>query len=889
MRVVVDASASPWKGSCLNDLLHPGPAISLDLVSVLLRFRHHSYVLSSDIQRAFLTIGIDQPDRQFLKVLLPSGQPYQFTSLPFGLNCSPAVLHNVIQHHLRNESSETLARTLLDGLYVDDLVIGAESTAELSCLKDTAQNLFSRAGMNLRKFATSEVNLKEEWCPDLREVKILGILWNLQTDTISINVPQIEKNVTTRRGLLSVAARTFDSLGLLSPWCIRFRFLVQETWRTGGGMDDPLSSEVIRSTNLLLEELEELSQISFPRRISDLSYLEWKDYSLLLFVDASERAYAACLYLSSPTHGTRLIFSRVRLAPLKRRLLTLPRLELMAAVLGSRILTHVRDVIPQMKSLPYHCFSDSMIVLGWIQNDSTDLFVRNRVREIRNNTSSRSWQHIPTKSNPADLPTRGSTAEQLSSSSLWWNGPPQLPQTSTALRTITHRSTSAFLPVNRWSSWRKACRVVAFVLRFTRNCRSSPSERLTSTLSVDEIYSAASVLIKDSQSDIDPSGCDPKFQLHSDDNGVLLSRLRTNEDPLPYVDVKSSIFPLLVKDIHVRLYHQGLNSTITEYSRSYVTPRLRQNAKKILSSCIPCRKINSRPFRSEEGPLPDFRSSEARAFDRTGIDHCGPLYVRDKSKVWILLFTCAVTRAVHLEVVNSLNETHTSLAIRRFMAIRGRVTTFYSDNGTSFTCLRKLLKGEVKWSLIPVRAPWWGGFWERMVGTVKRALLATLSRASLSLIELQTVVAECAERINRRPLCVINEDSLEPLTPAHFIYGCSPPALADRSIASDLSSDNLGHRWRHRLNVSDLLWRRWRREYLPVLRTWRQPTKNAIPPSTGDIVLVDMKPHPRSRWPIGKITAIHHGRDGKARAADVLCKGHTSRRSITQLHPLEAK
>jgi hypothetical protein len=322
--------------------------------------------------------------------------------------------------------------------------------------------------------------------------------------------------------------------------------------------------------------------------------------------------------------------------------------------------------------------------------------------------------------------------------------------------------------------------------------------------------------------------------------------------------------------------------------RSYLAPKLRQTVKFVISRCVPCKRLNSRPYRSDESALPPFRSTPTRPFERTGVDHFGPLIVKRGLKVWILLFTCATVRAVHIEVVSSMSEEETALAIRRFQAARGPISEIYSDNGPAFVALKRAWKGLVSWHTIPVRSPWWGGWWERMIGTVKRALKSTLHHSHLHLTELQTVVAECAERVNRRPL-VAADESEDSLTPAHFLFGCSPPPLMGRCAAIDGALD-LGGRWRHRCAVSSRLWERWRTEYLTSLRNWRRdPLRGSSLPDPGDVVLCCARPLPRGRWPLARVVRLLPGRDGVIRSVVVRIGAHESRRALSLLCPLEVK
>jgi len=143
--------------------------------------------------------------------------------------------------------------------------------------------------------------------------------------------------------------------------------------------------------------------------------------------------------------------------------------------------------------------------------------------------------------------------------------------------------------------------------------------------------------------------------------------------------------------------------------------------------------------------LTESKVLQSKAFQFTGIDYAGPLYVRDQgnqtsSKVHICLFTCATVRALHLELAEDQTTQAFLRAFRRFISRRGVPECFISDNAKTFkagaqelqTVENQVLKPNasqqflanhnITWKFVTERAPWWGGFYERLVGLVKRKL-----------------------------------------------------------------------------------------------------------------------------------------------------------------------
>ena len=156
-----------------------------------------------------------------------------------------------------------------------------------------------------------------------------------------------------------------------------------------------------------------------------------------------------------------------------------------------------------------------------------------------------------------------------------------------------------------------------------------------------------------------------------------------------------------------------------------------------------------------------------------------------KTKVWICLFTCIVTRAVHLEVVHDMSSEEFLLCFRRFIAQRGTPCEIISDNSMQFRASSTVLdriwnkiqqsdeimsnvsNAGIKWRFNVELAPWMGGFYERLIGLVKTSLRKTIERRLLTTVQLQTLLKEIEAVLNSRPLVYVGDDfnSNFPITP----------------------------------------------------------------------------------------------------------------------------
>ncbi|GFW08691.1 integrase catalytic domain-containing protein [Trichonephila clavipes] len=209
----------------------------------------------------------------------------------------------------------------------------------------------------------------------------------------------------------------------------------------------------------------------------------------------------------------------------------------------------------------------------------------------------------------------------------------------------------------------------------------------------------------------------------------------------------------------------------------------RRTVRKIWNACVKCRRFKGKSPMTDPVSLPSDGVTDAAVFEVVGVDLARPLYVKQGGKVWIVLYTCAIYRALHLELVSSLSTDAFLLSFRRFVVRRGRPRIIYSDNGTNFRgaynelividwneVFRYAEIQRITWKFIPPTAAWLGGFWERLVRTVKELLRRTLGKAIFTYEELLTILCKCEKVVNSRPLTYLSEDmqDLTLITPARF-------------------------------------------------------------------------------------------------------------------------
>ena len=190
-----------------------------------------------------------------------------------------------------------------------------------------------------------------------------------------------------------------------------------------------------------------------------------------------------------------------------------------------------------------------------------------------------------------------------------------------------------------------------------------------------------------------------------------------------------------------------------------------------------------------------------------------------------MLYTCASSRAVHLDLVPNMSTQAFVRSVKRFTARRGVPRLVVSDNGSAFKSeeLKRLLaEYSISWKYNVALAPWWGGFFERLVKSTKRCLKKSLGTARVTYEELLTIVVETERILNSRPLTYVCDEMRHPLAPSQLVI--CPRLLSSHGSLNDQVQDItlcaiFQDVLENYLNtVLSLFWKRWQKEYLTELR-----------------------------------------------------------------------
>ncbi|GFR30277.1 integrase catalytic domain-containing protein [Trichonephila clavata] len=338
-----------------------------------------------------------------------------------------------------------------------------------------------------------ETEFSETSATDLKPpIKVLGLAWDSEKDLIYFDPKDLlnfmSRKTESKRFILSVVGRIFDPIGILGPFVIKLKCLLQDLWTLGVDWDSELPPKLRHKWQQWSSEAEGLTEIKIPRfYLGDVDQ-ELSSVDIHCFSDASKSAYGTILYLRFVTCNNKIktsfICSKSRVAPLKS--LTLPRLELTAALLSARLAKQVSSCLKFNANIYY--WTDSLISYYWIRGDSSAFkpYIKNRVQEIQLLSDPSQWGHCPGKDNPSDLISRGTSAVKLAQNELWWHGPPWLKLTPdhwpnrhrdildselcseeleyrSSVHVAVTQQRESLVDINRFSSLKKLLKVTAWV------------------------------------------------------------------------------------------------------------------------------------------------------------------------------------------------------------------------------------------------------------------------------------------------------------------------------------------------------------------------------------------------------------------------------------------
>lgn len=773
--------------------------------------------------------------------------------------------------------------------------------------------------------------------------KTLGMMWDRTNDTFFYTIRIDEAYCPTKRSVLSIIARLYDPLGWINPVIVTAKIILQRLWVIEVDWDDEIPKDLALVWKQFLGDLTHINDIKIPRKVIGVNNPEL--HELHCFCDASQKAYGAAIYVRT-INGTevsnKLLCAKSRVAPVKT--VALARLELCGAVLLCRLLKSVTEII-DIEIASITCWTDSTIVLNWIakQPSTLETFVANRVAEIQETTKRKDWNYIPSKLNPCDILSRGCTALELKDDKLWSDGPhflqntenewPKPPdhtliKTEQILLTTTEEFETKWDVLERFSSFSKLTRVTAYCLRFINNLKKKT--RNTNNLTTDELNHARTTIFRNIQEEhfhderktlekrqeVSTSSKLSTLSPFIDLSGLIRLGGRLANSDLPYSSKHPIVLPrnshitkLIIDETHVQQLHAGPQATLCAVRTKYWPLGGRSSVRQIINKCVKCFKAKPKTLQELMGNLPSNRVlAQIRPFINTAVDYAGPIQIKDGKgrgrkvvKCYIALFLCLSSKAIHLELVSDCTSESFIHALKRFIARRGKPTTILSDNATTFKGadneLQKIMKSlpcqsyftqlrqeDIKFSFIPPRSPHFGGIYEAGIKSVKHHLKRVTGNNGLDYEEMHTVLTLIESCLNSRPITPLSSSpsDLDALTPGHLLIGAPLTSTPERDIA-ELKVTTLS-RWQRVEQARQHFWRRWVHEYVPQLQQrlkWKTSSQHLL--HVGSMVLLHEENVPPMQWALGRVEALHPGKDGKVRVVSVRVKSGVVKRAINRI------
>ena len=367
----------------------------------------------------------------------------------------------------------------------------------------------------------------------------------------------------------------------------------------------------------------------------------------------------------------------------------------------------------------------------------------------------------------------------------------------------------------------------------------------------------------------------------------------------------SPITDKLIRESHLRNLHSGPQHTLFDLRQTIWIPGGLATVKKVIHDCKTCIRFDAKILQPVMGDLPRERVVKSFTFENTGLDYCGPfqtIHNKDMRKIYVAIFVCFSTKAIHIETVNSLTKEDCLDAIKRFTARRGMPQYIYSDNSRTFMGTRGeiefrqlladdnfsdiikefLSSNHINWVTIPPRTPHFGGLWEAAVKSLKRHLYRTIGRQKLTTDTFTTLCCQIEAILNSRPLTTPSMDINDPLalTPGHFLIG-KPITSLPHPATEDTTT--LSRKYRCQDKMIRQFWKKWTTDYLSTLQQRFKWNKDRPQLKVGDVVVIKEDVTPPLTWPLARIIEVYDGNDSIVRVAKVATEKSIFIRPVSRL------
>ena len=714
----------------------------------------------------------------------------------------------------------------------------------------------------------------------------------------------------TKNTILSQLARVYDPLGIISPTLVEGKRIFRDACEQKG-WDTEVSKPLVRD---YFRWLRQLRQVKIPRSLVK-DNRKVKSVKLHIISDASDKACLSAI-IAVVEQGTEkvksLLTSKSRIS---KRNTSTPRLELVGGQMAANMAKNVCKALEKMPINSVICWMDSMVPLFWISNPGKPwkAFVANRVKKVVQiqreiNTQ---WKFCPSSENVSDLGSRGASIDKMLNGK-WSEGPDWLLNEEEWPEQPELKSSPKILEEQRPIKEAILCNLknssMVFEIHEELPKKIGTEENvIKGPLTTEEIMRARELWVKRAQRNIMEMKETPGWRLVRDEcSGILRCQGRIQGYCPIYLE-ESLFAEKLIRYTHEKVMHMGVANTMGAQREIWWIPKMRSLVKKVIRNCNVCKVFSAKLFGNQETALlPLFRTTMSLPFQRTGVDFAGPLRCRgnhktDEVKVYVIIFTCAVMRGVHLEVTQSQTAEEFQQKLNAFITRKTRPEMIVSDNASVFKTTAKWIKlirkseklqdylaaEGITWRFNLSKSPWWGGMYERLIKDIKKTLYKTLGKTLLKPEQLEAVIMDIERHLNNRPLTYVESDSGEEqvLTPNIIMWGKDSHILEELEV----KEDNVSKMYKRMKNARQHVWSRWSKEYVNSLMEYHcMNKKNCMRlPEIGEIALVVGEEKNRGHWMKGKVEKLIKGKDNVVRGVILRHKGHLIERPLQAVCPLE--
>ncbi|XP_043948701.1 uncharacterized protein LOC122818557 [Drosophila biarmipes] len=818
IRLVFDAAAKV-DGVSLNSTLLKGPQRYMPLPAVLFHFREGAVGVCADIKEMFHQVLMEPKDICPQRFLWRDED--EMAVMTFGAACSPCSADYVkTVNALRYSSTDPRgSRAACPSTNTTTWM----TTSKVSPARTKLSPSRHGSASVVRALNPLEPIASVGWTE--AEEKVLGMYWQPATDEFKFGVKY--HRVPRNRGV---------------------------NW------DEPLPDELAAAFEDWRQGMSRIQEFRCPRHYFGGGRV--RTLQLHIFVDSSQSAFAAAAYWRAMYENgdvqAHFISSKTKCAPM--RTMSFPRLELQAAVLGTRLMVIVKQEHGVAIS-SCALWTDSKTVLHWISNTHRRYkqFVGNRVAEILESTEASQWRWIPSAENVADDATRPRKAVDLSIGSRWLSGPPFLrepeeswPRSSEVwipsttddeeMKCEFALGTVNFISLQRFSSYNRLVRTTAWALRFVRRCRGIRRDEEVYGLTAMECAEAERALIRQSQREA--------FAEDSQGNVAKDSRLHGLS---PYLDEDGVLGASGRIDDATCVPYNAHRPIILSYEEALAEMIEQQNHEKMC-------------HQNTEATIGSIRSKTSHR-EEVG----GTVYVPDHEGYPLEDGSRFVHRLLHNRHEELQEPPWTSDQDKERQWEADREAKRFSEVFEPAQIQGELSSKGVEWIFNCPANPAEAGAWERMVQCVKKVLAHTMKELAPKEHVLENLLIEAESIVNSRPLThlPVTVDQEAPLTPNDLLKGASDIPDLPKDDGQEPVRSATRKQWRIARMMRDRFWKRWVHEYLPTLVRREKWCKRVEPIRRGDLVFICDPAIPRREWKRGVVEEVFTGKDRVPRRAAV--------------------